>query len=567
MEGIGRHGRLRAGAAFVAAGVTALAMTLSAVATAGATTKSHLVAKSASSSVVNVAMDETFAGFNVLTSADNNFDLAQIIENVWPETFITTNKLALVVNTDLLTSVKQTSTKPQTIVYQINPNAKWSDGVPITVADFIYNWQAQSGLKKYTDIGGKPYDDASTGGYSQIKSVTGHGKYVKVVFSSPFADWKSLFGPMVPAHIAKRVGWNTGFNTLSNVISGSWYKIQSYKTNQFLVLKRNPKYWGVNPALSTVDFTWVSTDDSMPTGLKNGELSVINPASVTQSLVAQANAVKNTVHKTVPGLEFEHFDFNQVNPYLAKVQIRQAVAYGTDRKQIIADTVGSIAPATQPLGNRMLMPNQPGYVNNGTAYTNVNDAKARSLLAGLGFKLVNGYYQPNYGPETGQPLTLTISSTTGNALRSETEQLFQAQMAKVGIKINIQNYDAATFFGTNLPTGQFDIAEFAWVATPFLSGNQSIYCSYNLGTVCGSNYDHYASAAVTALVAAGSAAIHPRSEIIDYNRADAVLWNDMVTLPLYQRPQYFAWSNKYTNLLPNPSSVGITWNLNQWTHK
>ena len=36
-------------------------------------------------------------------------------------------------------------------------------------------------------------------------------------------------------------------------------------------------------------------------------------------------------------------------------------------------------------------------------------------------------------------------------------------MKAIGIKINIQNYDANTFFGTNLPTGQYQIGEFAWV--------------------------------------------------------------------------------------------------------
>ena len=564
-----RFGRFRYGTTIAIVGASTLAMTVSGAVASAASANAVRHSAHASSGSVSIALDETFPGFNLLTSADNNFDLNQIIENVWPEPFITNSKLQEVLNSDLLTSATQVKAKPQTIVYQLNSAAKWSDGVPISVKDFVYNWHAQSGLKQYKDIGGKAYDDASTAGYSQIKSISGSngGKTVTVVFSSPFADWKSLFAPLVPSHVSEKYGWNTGFNSISHVVSGSWYSISSYKTNQFLVLKRNPKYWGTAGKLATVDYTWVATDDSEPTGLQSGELKVINPASVSQSLVAQANAVARTVHKTIPGLEFEHFDFNQANPYLAKLQVRQAIAYGTNRKQIIADTVGSILPSTQPLGNRMLMPNQPGYVDNGKAYTNVNVAKARALLTAAGFKLVGSYFEPNYGPEAGQPLTFTISSTTGNPIRSETEQLFQAQMAQVGIKINIQNYDAATFFGTNLPTGQFDIAEFAWVATPFLSGNQSIYCSYNLGTACGSNYNHYASASVTALVQAGSSAIHSRSETIDYNRADAILWSDMVTLPLYQKPQYFAWSNKYSGLLPNSSEAGIPWNVNQWALK
>ena len=101
-------------------------------------------------------------------------------------------------------------------------------------------------------------------------------------------------------------------------------------------------------------------------------------------------------------------------------------------------------------------------------------SESNNLLKELGFKKASdGYFQPNYGPQQGKDLTFTIQSTSGNTIRSQTEQLFQAQMKAIGIKINIQNYDANTFFGTNLPDGTYQIAEFAWVTTPFVSGNQS----------------------------------------------------------------------------------------------
>jgi hypothetical protein len=45
------------------------------------------------------------------------------------------------------------------------------------------------------------------------------------------------------------------------------------------------------------------------------------------------------------------------------------------------------------------------------------------------------------------------------------------------------------------------------------------------------------------------------------------MWKDMATLPLYQKPQYFAWSTKYGAIVPNPSMSGITWNANLWAAK
>jgi peptide/nickel transport system substrate-binding protein len=214
----------------------------------------------------------------------------------------------------------------------------------------------------------------------------------------------------------------------------------------------------------------------------------------------------------------------------------------------------------------MYVSTQPQYVNNGGAYANVNDSKAIALLKAQGFKKgSDGYFQPNYGPEKGQDLTLTISTTTGNTTRAQTEQLFQGQMKKIGIKINIQNFAAGTFFGTNLPQGLFDIAEFAWVPTPFVSANQSIYCSYTNAANCGQNYNHFANKAVDTLMANGSSAATAATETSDFNKADAMLWANMVTLPLYQKPQFFAWSGTAHNVVPNTASVGLPWNGNLWT--
>lgn len=538
------------------------------------------------------ALDEDLAGFNINTSAADEFVLQEILDVVWPQAFIIQPNLQPALNTQLLESATQTSTSPQTIVYKINPKAVWQDGTPIDGADFVYNYLAQSGNAAYKDVGGKAFDDAATTGYNQMKSVTasdpangaacqtvtlnatlpnvpcGNGDTVTVVYSTPFADWKSLFSNIVPEHIATQVGWDTGFNDYTKVLSGSWYEIKSYSANSSLVLQQNPKYWGTPGKLNTITFTFVSDDSQEVPALQNGDVNLINPSSVSLSIVQAADQVSGIVKDTIPGLEFEHFDFNEANPYLAKLAVRQAIAYGTNRQEIIQRTVGEFSTGIEPLGNRMLMPNQPGYVNNGSAYATVNVSKAKSLLSGAGFTMgSDGYYHPTYGPESGQDLTLQISSTTGNTLRQETEELFQTQMKAIGIKITIQNYDANTFFGTNLPNGDFQIAEFAWVSTPFLSGNESIYCSYTNTAECGDNWDHFANSQVDSDVFDGAESTDQATETAKYNAADALLWQNMVTLPLYQKPQFYAWTNTYGNVIPNASDVGVPWNANAWGSK
>jgi peptide/nickel transport system substrate-binding protein len=574
----------RGACAALAAGALCVSLVAATPATSGASTKAS--SSSSSGGTATMALDENLAGFNINTSAAAEFVLQEIMNMVWPQTFIVNSKLQPVMNNQLLNSAVQTSDNPFTVVYTLNPKAVWSDGTPITADDFIYNWQAQSGNTAYTDVGGKPYDAASTAGYGQIQSVVGsnpsggaacapgsaadrnvglcpNGRTITVTFKPAFTDWRSLFTDLVPAHIARTVGWNTGFSGPSQTISGSWYTITSYNENQSVVLTRNPTYWGTPGKLNKIVFQFFSDDTQLVPALQNKEVNIINPSTVSLSIVQTANQVPGTTKATVPGLEFEHFDFNQSDPYLAKLQVREAIAHGVNRQSIITRTVGEIAKGITPLGSRMYVATQSQYKGTNYAYS---PSTSKSLLKELGFKMgSDGYFQPNYGPQQGQDLTFTIQSTSGNSIRAQTEELFQAQMKAVGIKINIQNYDASTFFGTNLPNGTYQIGEFAWVTTPFVSGNQSIYCSYTNATQCGENWTHSANSQVDQLMAEGSAAPSESQEATDYNKADAILWQNMVTLPLYQKPQFFAWSNTLKGVVPNTSSTGVTWNAEDWT--
>ncbi|HKN63658.1 MAG TPA: ABC transporter family substrate-binding protein [Gaiellaceae bacterium] len=515
------------------------------------------------------ALDEDLAGFNVLNASENEFVLQEVLDPVWPSVFITPPSLKPTPDKNLVTSVKLTKKNPQTIVYKINPKAKWSDGVPIDAADFIYNWQAQSGNPKYTDKGGKPFEPASTSGYNQIKSVTGSNgnKTVTVVFSKPYGDWKGLFSPLIPAHIAKKVGFNDGFASFGPAakISGGPYQIQSYSQGSNLVEVPNPHYWGPKGHLSKLIFRFILDDSQQPPAVQNGEVNLVNPALPGLDFYNATKSISGFQVSVQPGLEFQHIDFNESNPYLAKPAIRHAIAWGTDRNTIAARSAGEIDHSLKALNNRIYMPTQPEYKDVSGNFSKFNPSLAKKTLQKAGMTMgSDGYFHPNFGPEKGKPFTLSISTTAGVPVRSDIEQLFKSQMKAIGVKINIQNYTADKLFGTIGPKGEFDMIEFAWVSTPFASGNQSIYCSYTNTTVCGSNWDHYADKKVDALFNQALTTVDTTKAAALYNKVDALLWKDMATLPLFQQPQLFGWSSKYGNIFPNTSSTGIPWNASQW---
>jgi len=565
-----KHKRILGGLALAAAGMIALAACSSSGSSSSSTPSSSSSAASVKSGgTFTFALDQDIAGFNINQAADSEFVLQEIMNQIWPTVYVVTNELKPVLDTNYVTSAKVTNSSPQTVVYQINPKAVWSDGVAFNADDFIYFWQANSGNPKYTDVGGKAYEPASTSGYNQIKSVTGSngGKTVTVVFSKPFGDWQSLFSDMMPAHIAKTVGFNNGFQTFNAAVkvSGGPFQIQSYTQGQSLVEVRNPKWWGTPTPLDKLVFRFFADDNQIPPALQNSEVNGANPAQASLQFKDAIASVPNLTTDIVPGLEFQHMDFNQANPYLAKVDVRQAIAYGTNRADLVNRIVGPITSSVKPLNNRIYMPNQPQYTDTSGGLGDFDPAKAKSLLQASGMTMASdGYFHPSSGPQAGKDLTFTISTTSGEPVRSEIEQLFQSYMKAIGIKINIQNYSPNTLFGTVGPKSEYDIIEFAWVSTPFASGNQPIYCSYTNASVCGENWNHYANPQVDSLLSQAATTLDATKAAALYNQVDSILWKDMVTLPLFQQPQLNTWTSSYANVLPNASSTGLTWNAQTW---
>jgi peptide/nickel transport system substrate-binding protein len=535
----------------------------------GTSTSSGTAGAVKSGGSATFALDEDVAGFNVLQANDTEFVLQEILDQVWPMTFIVQPGLKPKLNTAVVTSATVTSTSPQTVVYKINPKATWSDGTPITAADFIYNWQSQSGSAQFKDVGGKAFLAASTAGYNQIKSVTSSngGKTATVVFSTPFSDWQSLFWPLIPAHIAQKAGFNDGFQSFGPAVqvSGGPYMIQSYTKGETLVEVRNPHYWGTPGKLSKIVFRFILDDAQQPPAIQNGEANVVNPALASVSYYDSVKGISNFTTQVKPGLEFQHMDFNQANPYLALSAVRHAIAYGTNRPQMVARIVSPLDPSIKPLENRLWMPTQPQYQDTSGGFGAYDPAKAKAMLQAAGMTMgSDGYFHPSFGPEKGQDFTLSISTTSGVPVRAQIEELFQASMKNIGVKINIKNYDANTLFGTVGPKSEFDIIEFAWVLSPFASANQSIYCSFSNPSVCGQDWDHYKNPAVDSLFVKALSTINQTQSAATYNQIDTILWKDMVTLPLFQQPQLFGWSTTYGNLTPNTSNIGIPWNADQW---
>ncbi len=514
---------------------------------------------------IRFAQDQDVPGFNPNTSGGATEDLIYMIEGVLPSAFITQPNAEVKLNTDLLTSATLTSTNPQTVVYKINPAATWSDGVPISADDFIYLWKHLNGTNP-------KYDVASTTGYQNIKSVTGSdgGKTVTTVYSTPFSDWRSLFASaggsfIMPAHYMEKLPgddvaqWGTDLNSPNFLkISGGPYMIQSYDKGKDAIEVPNPKWWGAKPHLDKITYEIIQDSDTQVQALQNGDVDMIYPQPQL-ALVQKVKGISGITSGTSFGFEFEHFDFNEKTPGLGDVQVRKAIALALDRNQMLAATLKQFDPQATTLGNRIWLSNQEQYVDHAAGYGVGNIASADAMLTADGYaKDASGYYA-----KAGKELAFDFSTTTGNALRETQGTLFQAQMKAAGIKITIKNYSADDLFGTVLPKHKFDIADFAWVGNPFaVSSNAAIY-STSTGD-SSENYDSYSNPQVDQLFITANKTFDETKVAAIGNQIDQILWNDMVTIPLYQKPTYIAVKSTYGNIVDNSSEDSPFWNVAQW---
>jgi peptide/nickel transport system substrate-binding protein len=69
---------------------------------------------------------------------------------------------------------------------------------------------------------------------------------------------------------------------------------------------------------------------------------------------------------------------------------------------------------------------------------------------------------------------------------------------------------------------------------------------------------------VTNALKASDAALNPKARIKLVNKADAIMANDVPTIPLYQKPSYFVYMTSLKGLVDKPSNQGPTWNTETW---
>jgi peptide/nickel transport system substrate-binding protein len=132
----------------------------------------------------------------------------------------------------------------------------------------------------------------------------------------------------------------------------------------------------------------------------------------------------------------------------------------------------------------------------------------------------------------------------------------QTTLKQLGINVTLKTTQDLSELGT----GNFDMIVFAWVGTPFATTNAVQTYTLKGGGDYGFNNDPQAEA----LIKQAGQQTDPKKVQDLLNQADKLIMADAYELPLYQKPTMLAADNTVVNLRDNATSVGPTYNLQEW---
>jgi peptide/nickel transport system substrate-binding protein len=485
---------------------------------------------------VRLAVADFGSNWNPLHVDGNNADLTEARNPILPTLFNYDPKGVPSPNTDWLLSATETSKSPTTVNFKLNPKAVWGDGSPVDGDDMAAMWKA-------CNAENKAFNCASTQGYDSIKSITtGADKFdVTVTFKGPYPDWTAPFSSVVRAESVKDADtFNKGWVDLKNEWLSGPFKVQSFdKTQKVLTEVPNDKWWGDKPLLDKVTFRTISPD-ATAAAFVNNELDSFDIGPDPDAF-QRAQGVADTQIRKAAGPNFRHFTFNTKAGLLTDKAIRQAIVRGLDRTAIGASDLAGIDWPVRPLNNHILLENQEGYADSAKATgLDYDPEKAKADLDAAGWKPgADGIREKD-----GKKLEVKFSQLSGVPV-SENEALqAQNQLKEIGIKVNIVNVPVAKFQDGSLLSGhEFEIVAFSWIGTPYPFTNiDQIY-----GTGKDSNYAQLSMPEVDALVKQINTETDIPKRIQLTNDADKIIWENVHTLPLYQRPELVAVKAKLAN--------------------
>ena len=568
----------RISTALIAAATAACSFLASCGGTAGTTQTTHSSANNGnvlvaqSGATVTVVVPAVATNLNPHIPDGDTTATRMVTALTDPQMFQVDPGLTPVLDTNVVQTVEVEGVNPLTVVYNLNPLATWSDGVPIGVQDFILNWEEQSSSAGTEPAslqpgGNQPFDTASTLGYSDIETITGSstGHSVRVVFSHPYADWEGLFDDLIPAHVASALGWDDGFSRPGAAVdvSGGPYKVASWLPGSRIVLRRNPMWWGTPARVATIVIETAKSSVDVADLISTGEAQVVYSARFDSSVLQSVSSSPGIDSQASLGTTMLQLLFDMHKTADQSAAVRQGIALELDRSAIVHDLVGPLDPSVQVDDDFLAADSEHSYTREGQRFDSPNSAGAATLLEGAGMsRSPDGSWTAG-----GTPVVLDLRWASGDPWSELVAPAIEAELVDAGFEVRASPIDASELGAAQLNDTGWDLALVPVVASPYASQMARVYSTTAAVAGEGESFDYsgFDAPQVDALLEQASANLNPARAATTYQEVDRLLWQAMPAIPLFCEPTLIVWSADVTGVQEDAWSAGPLWAAPRWT--
>jgi peptide/nickel transport system substrate-binding protein len=435
---------------------------------------------------------------------------------------------------------------------KLRDDVKWHDGTPFTAEDVKFTIEL---------INNPKFRAGSRAGHNMVRDLTVVGPHeitwkmsaANAVYASRLA-WTF----MVPKHILGAVADPNDAPFNNAPVGTGPFMWGERVAGDHLLLRPNPHYFGEGPYLERLVFKYIPDMTVMYTQFRTGEIDYTSIQGISPDHYAEAKKLQGRVISVNPSASIESITPNLGLPQLSDLAVRQALYYGMNKKAIIdAIYYGLPKPAES------FLPAQSWAYDDSLPKQEYSPAKANQVLDAAGW--VRG--GDGIRAKGGVRLAFTNSTTAGNQVREQAQQLLIQDWKAIGAAMTIKNMPAAVIWGDYFTLSKFETVmvgvtfgigpdpdvtdRFASTATPAKGGS-------------GSNTYQYANPKVDKLLAEGVAEFDPVKRKGIYVAIQQAIRQDLAILPMFQYATIEGTKQGLMGYTPNINTLSNCWNCGTW---
>lgn len=316
-------------------------------------------------------------------------------------------------------------TDPKTITFKLKEGLQWSNGFgELTAEDVKFSYE------RFLD---KTLSPPNAGNWALLDRVEVTGpREGKIIFKEPSAAIWGFVLPYDGGHIvSKKAVTEAGGKYGVNIpCTCGPYKITEQVPNQRFVLERDDTWPGTKPQFSRVEMMPVTDAKAAENAVLSGELdwAIVSISSVPTIKDSLPDGLKLEI-KTTPN--YFWLGLTMANPSLEDVRVRKAIHMEIDRDAILQGAFFGVAEPSNGFASEGMV----GHVSTPPVARDVEGAKALLAEAGV------------------TNLTLDLE-TVAETDKQTAAQIIQANLAEIGITVNINTHEGGAFWSLGEQKGK-----------------------------------------------------------------------------------------------------------------